>query len=77
MITSQNHGFAVDRDSLPANATETHVSLFDGTNCGIKVENRPIFSVQYHPEASPGPRDSHYLFDRFVAMMKDKKPKAV
>jgi len=65
-IVSMNHGFTVDRDSLPNGVKETHVSLFDGTNCGIKVENRPIFSVQYHPEASPGPMDSHYLFDRFA-----------
>ena len=69
-ITSMNHGFAVDRASLPANAEETHVSLFDGSNCGIALKDRPVFSVQYHPEASPGPRDSHYLFDRFVAMMR-------
>lgn len=75
-IVSMNHGFAVDRDSLPKNAVETHVSLFDGTNCGIALTNKPAFSVQHHPEASPGPRDSHYLFDRFVAMMKDKAPKA-
>jgi len=65
-ITSMNHGFAVARDSLPDNVTETHVSLFDGSNCGLKVKNRPIFSVQYHPEASPGPQDSHYLFRRFL-----------
>jgi len=75
-IVSMNHGFAVDRDSLPKNAVETHVSLFDGTNCGIALTDKPAFSVQHHPEASPGPRDSHYLFDRFVAMMKDKKPRA-
>ncbi len=75
-IVSMNHGFAVDRDTLPKNAVETHVSLFDGTNCGIALTDKPAFSVQHHPEASPGPRDSHYLFDRFVAMMKDKKPKA-
>ncbi len=68
-ITSMNHGFAVDRDSLPTNVTETHVSLFDGSNCGIKLVDRPVFSVQYHPEASPGPQDSHYLFDRFLAAM--------
>jgi carbamoyl-phosphate synthase small subunit len=65
-ITSMNHGFAVDRDSLPASVEETHVSLFDGSNCGIRVKDRPIFSVQYHPEASPGPQDSHYLFRRFL-----------
>jgi carbamoyl-phosphate synthase small subunit len=72
-ITSMNHGFAVDRASLPANATETHVSLFDGSNCGIALKDKPVFSVQYHPEASPGPRDSHYLFTRFVDLMRDKK----
>jgi carbamoyl-phosphate synthase small subunit len=70
-ITSMNHGFAVERDSLPAGATETHVSLFDGSNCGIALNDRPVFSVQYHPEASPGPRDSHYLFTRFVDLMRD------
>jgi carbamoyl-phosphate synthase small subunit len=68
-IVSMNHGFAVDRDSLPKNAVETHVSLFDGSNCGIALTDRPAFSVQHHPEASPGPRDSHYLFDRFVELM--------
>jgi carbamoyl-phosphate synthase small subunit len=72
-ITSMNHGFAVDPDTLPATAVETHVSLFDGSNCGIALTDRPAFSVQYHPEASPGPRDSHYLFDRFVALMDDAK----
>ena len=68
-ITSQNHGFAVDADSLPAGVVPSHVSLFDGTNEGLSVQGRPIFSVQYHPEASPGPHDSHYLFERFVAHM--------
>jgi carbamoyl-phosphate synthase small subunit len=72
-ITSMNHGFAVDRDTLPADATETHVSLFDGSNCGLALNGRPVFSVQYHPEASPGPRDSHYLFTRFVEMMRDQR----
>jgi carbamoyl-phosphate synthase small subunit len=72
-ITSMNHGFAVDRTTLPAHVEETHVSLFDGSNCGIALKDRPVFSVQYHPEASPGPRDSHYLFDRFVALMRDKR----
>ena len=74
-ITSMNHGFAVDRATLPENATETHVSLFDGSNCGIALKDKPVFSVQYHPEASPGPRDSHYLFKRFVDLMRQhKKP---
>jgi carbamoyl-phosphate synthase small subunit len=72
-ITSMNHGFAVDRASLPGDVEETHISLFDGSNCGIALKGRPVFSVQYHPEASPGPRDSHYLFDRFVALMRDKR----
>ncbi|MGC4251318.1 MAG: glutamine-hydrolyzing carbamoyl-phosphate synthase small subunit [Sphingobium sp.] len=65
-ITSMNHGFAVDTDTLPANAKPTHVSLFDGSNCGIELTDRKAFSVQYHPEASPGPQDSFYLFQRFV-----------
>jgi carbamoyl-phosphate synthase small subunit len=65
-IVSMNHGFTVDRDSLPEGVTETHVSLFDGTNCGIALKDRDVFSVQYHPEASPGPMDSHYLFERFA-----------
>ncbi|MEE9389227.1 MAG: glutamine-hydrolyzing carbamoyl-phosphate synthase small subunit [Paracoccaceae bacterium] len=65
-ITSMNHGFAVDSQSLPEGVLETHTSLFDGSNCGIRLTNRPVFSVQYHPEASPGPQDSHHLFDRFV-----------
>jgi carbamoyl-phosphate synthase small subunit len=68
-ITSMNHGFAVDRSTMPSHVTETHISLFDGSNCGLALRNRPVFSVQYHPEASPGPRDSHYLFDRFVNLM--------
>ncbi|MCX7898659.1 MAG: glutamine-hydrolyzing carbamoyl-phosphate synthase small subunit [Methylocystis sp.] len=72
-IVSMNHGFAVDRDSLPANAVETHRSLFDGSNCGIALTDRPAFSVQHHPEASPGPRDSHYLFRRFVEMIEKAK----
>ncbi|HWM32082.1 MAG TPA: glutamine-hydrolyzing carbamoyl-phosphate synthase small subunit [Methyloceanibacter sp.] len=72
-ITSMNHGFAVDRDSLPVSVEETHVSLFDGSNCGLKVKDRRVFSVQYHPEASPGPQDSHYLFTRFVEMMAERK----
>ena len=65
-IVSMNHGFTVDRETLPAGVNETHVSLFDGTNCGIGLDDRPVFSVQYHPEASPGPMDSHYLFTRFA-----------
>lgn len=68
-ITSQNHGFAVIADSLPAGVSVSHLSLFDGTVEGLTVEGRPVFSVQYHPEASPGPQDSHYLFRRFVDMM--------
>ena len=69
-IVSMNHGFTVDRDSLPEAVTETHVSLFDGTNCGIALKDRPVFSVQHHPEASPGPADSLYLFQRFADLMK-------
>ena len=69
-ITSMNHGFAVERDGLSENVRETHVSLFDGSNCGIELTDRPAFSVQYHPEASPGPMDSFYLFEKFVGMMK-------
>jgi carbamoyl-phosphate synthase small subunit len=68
-IVSMNHGFAVDRASLPTGVVETHVSLFDGSNCGIALEGKPVFSVQHHPEASPGPQDSHYLFKRFVGLM--------
>src|SRR4051812_29983421 len=68
-ITSMNHGFAVEKESLPANVRETHVSLFDGSNCGIALTDRPAFSVQYHPEASPGPQDSTYLFEKFVGIL--------
>ena len=71
-ITSQNHGFVVERDTLPDGVIETHRSLFDGCLEGIRVDGKPVFSVQYHPEASPGPQDSHYLFKRFVALMDEK-----
>ena len=70
-ITNQNHGFVVERDSLPEGVTETHMSLFDGSLEGIRVDGKPVFSVQYHPEASPGPQDSHYLFERFVKLMEE------
>jgi carbamoyl-phosphate synthase small subunit len=69
-ITSMNHGFAVDSQTLPEGVLETHVSLFDGSNCGIRMAERPVFSVQYHPEASPGPQDSVYLFERFAEAMR-------
>jgi carbamoyl-phosphate synthase small subunit len=72
-ITSMNHGFTVDRNTLPPNVTETHVSLFDGSNAGLALNDRPVFSVQYHPEASPGPRDSRYLFERFADAMRERK----
>ena len=72
-ITSMNHGFTVDRETLPKGVVETHVSLFDGTNCGLELEGRPVFSVQYHPEASPGPQDSHYMFTRFVNRMRERR----
>ena len=72
-IVSMNHGFAVDRDSLPAGVIETHMSLFDGSNCGIAMTGKPVFSVQHHPEASPGPVDSLYLFERFAQNMRDAK----
>ena len=70
-ITSMNHGFAVDADTLPSGVEQSHVSLFDGSNCGLKVTGKPVFSVQHHPEASPGPQDSFYLFERFAASMKE------
>jgi carbamoyl-phosphate synthase small subunit len=72
-ITSMNHGFAVDKATLPKNVEQTHVSLFDDSNCGIALSDKPVFSVQYHPEASPGPRDSHYLFKRFTDLMRKRK----
>lgn len=72
-ITSMNHGFAVDKTTLPKNVEQTHVSLFDDSNCGIALKDKPVFSVQYHPEASPGPRDSHYLFTRFADLMRARK----
>ena len=72
-IVSMNHGFAVDADTLPEGVEATHVSLFDGTNCGLRLTGRDVFSVQHHPEASPGPQDSHYLFKRFFNMMRARK----
>jgi len=69
-IVSMNHGFAVDKESLPDSLEETHISLFDGSNCGIRLVGKPVFSVQHHPEAAPGPQDSHYLFNRFFEMIK-------
>ncbi len=68
-IVSMNHGFAIDAATLPKGVKETHISLFDGSNCGIELEGKPVFSVQHHPEASPGPQDSHYLFERFAKLM--------
>ncbi|MFT7135795.1 glutamine-hydrolyzing carbamoyl-phosphate synthase small subunit [Sulfitobacter sp.] len=72
-ITSMNHGFAVDAQSLPNGVVETHQSLFDGSNCGIRMQGRPVWSVQHHPEASPGPQDSFYLFERFAAAMAERE----
>jgi carbamoyl-phosphate synthase small subunit len=72
-IVSMNHGFSVDADSLPDGVEETHVSLFDGSNCGIALTGKPVFSVQHHPEASPGPQDSHYLFRRFVNLIRERQ----
>lgn len=76
-IVSMNHGFAVDASTFPEGVKETHVSLFDGSNCGLAVEGKPVFSVQHHPEASPGPQDSHYLFKRFLNLIKEKKGEAL
>lgn len=76
-ITSMNHGFTVDSQTLPDGVKETHVSLFDGSNCGIRMTDRPVFSVQYHPEASPGPQDSYYLFERFASAMDERKAATV
>ncbi|SCB25738.1 carbamoyl-phosphate synthase small subunit [Rhizobium multihospitium] len=75
-IVSMNHGFAVDSKSLPEGVEETHISLFDGSNCGLRVSGKPVFSVQHHPEASPGPQDSHYLFRRFINLVREKKGEA-
>ena len=72
-IVSMNHGFAVDSESLPEGVEATHVSLFDGSNCGLRMAGRPVFSVQHHPEASPGPQDSHYLFRRFVNLIRQRR----
>lgn len=72
-IVSMNHGFAVDSDSLPDNIEETHVSLFDGSNSGLRILDKPVFSVQHHPEASAGPEDSHYLFRRFINLIREKR----
>ncbi|WP_435170450.1 glutamine-hydrolyzing carbamoyl-phosphate synthase small subunit [Falsirhodobacter sp. 1013] len=72
-ITSMNHGFTVDSQTLPTGVLETHVSLFDGSNCGIRMDGKPVFSVQYHPEASPGPQDSYHLFERFAEAMKARR----
>ena len=72
-ITSMNHGFTVDSQTLPEGVVETHISLFDGSNCGIRMADRPVFSVQHHPEASPGPQDSFYLFERFADAMEARK----
>ena len=75
-IVSMNHGFAVDADSLPQDVEETHISLFDGSNCGLSLTGKPVFSVQYHPEATPGPQDSHYLFRRFAEMVRTRQAEA-
>ena len=73
-ITSQNHGFKVDEKSIPSNVKITHLSLFDRSVEGIELKNKPVFSVQYHPEANPGPQDSKYLFEKFIKnILKNKK----
>ncbi|MEM6464135.1 MAG: glutamine-hydrolyzing carbamoyl-phosphate synthase small subunit [Pseudomonadota bacterium] len=72
-IVSMNHGFAVDNKSLPGNVEETHISLFDGSNCGLQIRDGAVFSVQHHPEASPGPQDSHYLFRRFINRIRERR----
>ena len=76
MITSQNHGFAVDIDTLPQNARITHLSLFDGSLQGFELVDRPVFCFQGHPEASPGPHDLDYLFDKFAGLMERRKSSA-
>jgi carbamoyl-phosphate synthase small subunit len=75
-ITSQNHGFHVLPETLPANAVATHVSLFDGTNQGLRMTDKPVFSVQFHPEASPGPQDNYALFQRFMRLIDERAPHA-
>ena len=72
-IVSMNHGFAVDSRSLPEGVEETHVSLFDGSNCGLRLAGKPVFSVQHHPEAGPGPHESSYLFGRFADMIDEHR----